>query len=228
MIRAANTPFVLTPTSLWRAASISVGSVAFGLAAAPVLPAAGWIAAPVLAAAFAALFLGGAGHAILQAVAHRDAALFRPANWSDGVTATAGGALAASAAMLAAGLDPTRLLLGLGLGLTAAYVPAKLGCIEAGCCAAGRHRHRLDPGIDLRVFETAASVMVLTLAAWVFAGGHEAAAAAAALSGHLAVRLHSRLVRGLFGAGTHTSPIGLELAPLALSTVLTIGFAVTG
>ena len=229
MNRAANAPLFFTPTSLWRTASVSVGGLAFGLAAAPVLPVAGWIAAPAFAVVFAAVFLGGAGHSILHAVARRDGSLFRPANWSDGVSATAGGALAASSAMLMAGLDPERLLLGLGFGLSAAYLPAKLGCIEAGCCVAGHHRHRLDPRIDLRGFEIAASVAVLALAAGVFASGRVAAAAAVALCGHLAVRLHSRLVRGHHGSDVKAvPPIGRELAPLALTTTLSIGLALAG
>lgn len=227
MIRAANASFAFTPTSLWRAVSVSVGGLVFGLAAAPALPDPGWLAAPALAAVFAAVFLAGAGHSILHAVARRDAALFRPANWSDGVTATASALLAASAAMLAAGLDPARLMLGLGLGLSAAYLPAKLGCIEAGCCAAGCRRHRLDPGIDLRLFEIAASVAVLALAIGVLVGGRVAAAAAVAVGGHLAVRLHSRLLRGQLGAGS-VSPIGREVAPLALSALLSFGIAVAG
>lgn len=228
MIRAANAPLAFTPTSLWRAASVSVGGLVFGLAAAPVLPLTTWLAAAALGAAFAAAFLGGAGYSILHAVARRDVLLFRPANWSDGVTATAGGVLAASAVLLVTGLDPVLLLLGLGLGLAAAYVPAKLGCIEAGCCAAGHRRHQLDPGIDLRVFEIAASVSVLALAAATVANGHAAAAAAVALGGHLCVRLHSRLVRGQFGATDHIPPIWLELAPLALATFLSIGVATAG
>lgn len=229
MICAAKAPFAFTPTSLWRTASVSLGALVFGIVAAPVLPMVHWAAAAVLGSLFGILFLSGAGHSILRAVALRDAGLFRPANWSDGVTAAAGGTLAASAAMLFAGSDPSPLLLGLGLALGAAYVPAKLGCIEAGCCAAGHHRHRLDPGFDLRLFEALATLVLLAFAAVVALFGAQAWAAAAALGGHLAVRLHSRAVRGRHGGGAGSvPPIGLEVAPLALSTLLSAGIALAG
>ena len=225
MIRAVNLPFAFTPTSLWRAASVSVGALAFGIAAAPVVSAPGWVSAPLLATAFGALFLSGAGHSILHAVALKDVTRFRPANWSDGVTASAAGVLLASWAMLVSGSDPALLLLALGLGLNAAYVPAKLGCIEAGCCTAGHGpRHRLDPGLDLRVLEIVSSLAVLALAVTGAALGFVGAAAAIALGGHLAVRVHSRIVRRQVGGASPEIPaVWRELVPLVLTITLAAG-----
>jgi hypothetical protein len=209
----------------YRLGSAVLGAAAFGLVAAPPSGLGDLPASVALAVLYGFFFLGGAGYRILIALARRDAAARAPVSWTGGAAASALAAAIGATALSLAGADGARLLAAYAIGANVSYGFAKLGCLEAGCCAATRPI-RLLGRLDLRIAEIAATLVVLSLAGAALAAGAPALAACAGAAGHLGVRFLSRIARDrrpravLTLAGT-----GQELIPLLVVLGVAIGLA---
>ncbi|WP_029029989.1 hypothetical protein [Salinarimonas rosea] len=212
----------------YRLGSAVVGAASFGLIAAPLLPLPYLTAAIALAFLYGFFFLGGAGYRILIALARRDARAQAPVSWTGGAAASALAAAAAGAMLALAGADGGLLLAAYAVGANVSYVFAKLGCLEAGCCAAARPLPLLG-GRDLRAAELAATLAVLALAGAALAAGLPAVAALAGVGGHLVVRIVSRSARDRRPRGVLTlSGTGQELIPLLVVLGVATGLALQG
>lgn len=219
---------VISRAFLFRLASAIAGAASFGLVAAPMAlpaPLPFWPAAFLFAFAYGFVFLGGAGYRILSAIALRDPSADASVSWTGGATAAALATILAAGALAVAGHDAARLVAGFGVAANVSYAFAKLGCIEAGCCAAVRP---LPGRFDLRLVELGATLAILALALSALAAKVPALAAAAGVGGHLVLRLGSRLARDRRPKGVMTlAGTGQELLPLLVLFGVTVGLAAT-
>ncbi|WP_372424692.1 hypothetical protein [Salinarimonas chemoclinalis] len=212
----------------YRLGSAVIGAASFGLVAAPLLPLSYLPAAVILAFLYGFFFLGGAGYRILTAVTRRDAGAPAPVSWTGGAAASALAAALAGVALTLASGDGALLLAAYAVGANVSYAFAKLGCLEAGCCAAARPVPLLAR-LDLRVAEVAATLAILALAGGGLAAGLPAAAALAGIGGHLLVRIVSRWARDRRPRGVLTlSGTGQELIPLLAVLGVAMGLALSG
>jgi len=208
---------ILSRATLLRLAS-AVGSAAiFGMLAAPVTQMAYWPSAFALAFLYGFFFVGGTGFRILIAVAFQDASRKASASWSGATTASALAALVAALMLSGQHGHASLLLAAYAVAISAAYIPVKFACLEAGCCQA----HRSDPIVirehDLRHVEIVASAAVLAAALVAIWAGALGMAAFLGVGGHLAIRLLSRWARDrLPGSGAEDEIKGQELVALAL------------
>lgn len=200
-----------------RLAGAVAASAAFGLIAVRVLPAESLPAAIGLGFLFGTSFIGGTGYRIILAAAARRQEP-APASWSGATAGAALLALAMWAIVRFAGGDGSPVLLGFGIGINIAYLMAKAACFTAGCCHAADDRFNAD----LRLIEIVATTMALGGGA-VLALVSVPLGAAAAIGGHLAVRMVSRHWRKRWSWGW--PPLrqpGAEIAPLAAALAAAI------
>lgn len=193
-------------------------SVAFGLIAALAWSPWNFWLAFGLGFVFGTAFVTGTGYRILIAVARNQLAA-APASWSGASAGACIGAFAVWLATVIGSGEGAFVLLALGIAINLAYLPVKAACRLKDCCGA----LVALGGIDLRLAEIAATVVVLAAAGAVASAGFTSPAASIAIAGHLLVRLASRRLRGRWSWGwPPLSQPGAELTPLALLTVLSL------
>lgn len=208
--------------SALRLGAIGLGAVVFAGLCAPLPP--GFAGLPYLAG-YLAIFLLGSGFRVFRAVARNETDRPTPASWSGATAATAFAAAAASLMLALLGADGVRLLAAYAVAINAAYVPAKVACLFAGCCREVRPLTGWLAGADLRRAEIGGSVTVLLAVGLALAVGRPNLAAILGIGAHLALRRLShghrqprpRPFMSLKGFGLES--IGLSLA-LAMAVLL--------
>lgn len=207
----------------------AVGSATiFGLLVAPATGTAYWPAAFAWAFGFGFVFVGGTGYRILIAVAARDPSHTSSASWSGATAVSALAALIAALVLLARGGDAILVLAAYAAAINFAYIPVKFACIQADCCHAHPRRMSLTGNHDLRGVEITLSAFFLAISLLAIWTGAFSTAAVVGLTGHLSVRLLSRIARDrLPGVSSTGGMTGQELAPLALALVLSLALTLT-
>lgn len=183
---------------------------------------------------YLAAFLAGSAFRMLRAAARLEADRPAPASWSGATAATAIAAtlaalgLSAFAGEVGAG-QGLRLLAAYALAINAAYVPAKIACLDAGCCRQARPLAGALARQDLRHVEIAASLAALTLVALALAAGRADIAAPFGIAAHLGLRrvshgLRQRQPRAFLSL----RGLGLEQVALALASGSALALALVG
>lgn len=186
----------LSRAVLLRAVSAVGSSIVFGVVAHALLPTSPLVSAFVLAFCFGFLFLVGTGYRILLAAASGSVAGPTSASWTGAASAVSAGVLLAVWTVGEDRLAAARLLVAYALAINAAYLPAKIACLEAGCCTAVRRLPRWgSSALDLRSVEAVLTALAIVVSVGLLAAGRPLAAAAVGVSGHLIVRLLSRFCR---------------------------------
>lgn len=204
-----------------RLSSATLGSVVFGLMGAGFIDPWSMANAALLSVLFGTAFAGMTGYRLIR-FAWRGGVDKNPVTWSDVVTCTALAAAVGCIPLPVSGLAAEDLLCAYGLAVNAAYLPAKIACLVAGCCRSTRHVVVLGREVDLRRIELSLTAIVLA-AAIITVPLNTQGAALIGLGGHLLVRLFSHWWRHLLPRTWHPlhHPTA-EFSSLVLLIVLTV------